>query len=1133
MLSMKRLAQGAALGALVCAMSAGSVMAQEITGGVSGEVFDAGGKPLSNVTVSVTDTSTGQTISTVTSGDGFFNVRNLSVSGAYTVKAAGSAGTKSIQIGAIPIGSPYHLDITLGDGAVEELVVTGTRAGVTNALVQTGPRSTFTSADIQAAPTFARDLKDLVRLNPFVTIDPTNSNSVVVAGANNHVNTIYIDGVRQSDDFGLNNGGYPTQRSPFSIDIVQAFNFEVAPFDVQYGNFQGGILNVVTKSGSNDFHGGAFYERDSNYTAGHKIGHEALDVPAGDRLIRTKFKDQNYGLTFGGPIIKDRLFFFGGYEKYTGIGTAGGFVPGDASGANPIPTVTTANVTTVQNTLKNGYGYDPLNFGGSGPIVDEKYFGKLDWYITDKQHLFVTYQQTDGTSYNVPNGSVSNKIVNLQSNDYTLEQRLTAWTADLVSHWTDKLSTELEFTRKQVDSPSHLATGPFAEFIVQLPSTGQIYLGPDISRQANNLGNVDKQYKLRANYTLGDHVLTGGYEHEDLREFDLFVQNATGAYTFSSGCGLGDALANLQAHIACRFVYQNAFDNNPQTAAGTVTNGTDTLYLQDEWRPLADLTLRAGLRYERYSTGDVPRLNPRFLSQYGFANTATTDGLDILMPRVGFNWQPDPSLTVSGGVGLFSGGNPGVYTYNSYQNTGNILGTHTYTCSTAVCTGPLVGVTGSSIPASAQADITTSANLGTGNANALDPNFKPPSTWKATVSVVKTVDFSQYAFLGGAGTWLGSDWRLHADAYYARVKEGLNFQDLWGMQSTLATPAPDGRPVFDPGRFTNPLNRTSGSDILLTNTNKGDAKILALGFGKNWIGGWADGFAFDYTYTHQRVRDVNPATSSVATSNYNNSITADPNHPDLATSNYEIRWENKVSVTYKHAFFGENKTTVQLFAYNRAGLPYSYAFCTTSSGGCVSPSFGGPADQLFGQSGTSTNHQLLYLPKGDGSGVVTATSDPIVTYGSGFSLAAFNAFIQAKGLQGYEGKIIPRNAFISRDVASADLHLAQEFPAYFPGGSKGEVYMDIINLGNLINKNYGVVSQVGFPYALAPVVARNCQLVSAATGKGTGSNQCVAGQGNYYQFDSFKSANLAGTVQTPTSPPTPTWVIKLGIRYKF
>ena len=1124
-----QLAAGVATVALISAL-AGGAHAQEIAGGVAGLVRDAAGNPAAGAAIAVTDRSTGQTIQTASGPSGFYEVRNLPVSGDFEVMATLKGGaTKTLKIGHVAIGAPFQLDFSFAaQNEVTELVVTGTRAAVTNALAQTGPRVTFTAEDVQAAPTFARDLKDLVRLSPFVTIDSTNSNAVVVAGANSRSNTIYVDGVRQSDDFGINNGGYPTQRSPFSIDIVQAFNFEVAPYDVQYGNFQGGILNVATKSGSNSFHGSAFFEQDSNRIAGHKIGAAAFDGLA-DRMIANRFKDQNRGFTIGGPLWPDHLFFFGGYEKYTGLGGSGGFVPGDVAGANPITAVTSADVQKVQSILKTKYGYDPLNYGGTGPVVDEKWFGKLDWYISDKQHLSVSYQKTEGTTYNAPNGSLSTKSVDLQSNDYSLQQTLTAFTANLTSHWTQDLTTEVGYSRKQVRTPSRLFTPLFAQFSIQLPSTGQILLGPDISRQANDLGNVTKELRFRGSYNLGLHTVSAGFEHENLQEFDLFVQNASGSYTFSSGCGAGDVFANLQNGVACRFTYQNAFDNNPASAARAISYRTETLYAQDEWRVSPALTLRAGLRYERYATGDVPRSNPRFLTQYGFSNTATIDGLDIWLPRAGFNWQPDPSLIVSGGFGLFSGGNPAVWLYNSFQNTGNILGTRTYTCATPTCTGPLVGVTGSTIPASAQGDITNSANLGTGNANVLDPNFKPPSTWKASITAAKMLDFSDYGRLGPAGRWLGADWRLHADLYAAKVKEGVNFQDLWALQNVLATPAPDGRPVFNPARYTNALNRTSGADIMLTNTQGGDAKILALGFGKDWRDGWASGLGFDYTYTHQRVREVQPANSSVATSNYNNVVTADPNHPDLATSSYEIRWENKLSVSYKRAFWDDNQTTVRLFAYNRAGLPYSYAFCTTGNGGCLSPSYSGSADQLFGQSATGANHQLLYLPAGS-NGVVTTTSDPRVTYGPGFDLTAFNAFIQAKGIAGYEGQIMPRNAFHSKDVASADLHIAQEFPAFFPGSAKGEVYLDIINLGNLINKNWGSVSQVGFPYGLAPVVAKNCQL---ATGKGTLPTQCVAGPGNYYEFVAFKPGNLAGTLQTPASPPTPTWVVKVGLRYKF
>ena len=639
-----------------------------------------------------------------------------------------------------------------------------------------------------------------------------------------------------------------------------------------------------------------------------------------------------------------------------------------------------------------------------------------------------------------------------------------------------------------------------------------------------------------------------------MKEFDLFVQNATGAYTFSSGCGTFNVITNLQDHIACALTYQNAFDNNPSTGATSAVNYTDTAYVEDEWHASPELTLRGGLRFEDYSTSSKPLLNPRFVAQYGFANNDTINGENLLMPRAGFNWAPDPTLSISGGFGLFSGGNPGVYTYDSFTNPGDLLGTHTYTCNTANCatqasalTGSgasaLVNVTGSSIPVAVQQDITASANAGTGTANALDPHFKPPSTWKFSLSVVKTVNF--------ANGWLGSDWRFHGDFLGTQVQDAVMWQDLWELQNVL-TPtsaaalgltelsAPDGRPLYDPTRYSATIarpwlpagvTRTSGSDILLTDTTKGNGVVWALGVSKSFK---SIGLDIDYTYTGENIHDVSPATSSVATSNYNNSITSDPNNPGLAISNYNIAYEHRVSIDYSHKFFGDARTSISLFVYNRAGLPFSYAFCSTSSSSCVGSSFNGPFDQLFGQSATSTTHQLLYVPKADSTGNVTATSDPIVTYGPAFNVAQFNAFLQTTGLIRYAGEIAPRNAFRSPDVFSGDLHFGQELPAWPPKGAKGEFFFDIINLGNLLNKNWGVDSQVGFPYVFAPVTAYNCQF-SGKTINGTVMPVCASGAGNFYQFTTFRAPTTTNfaTVQSLTSPPVPTWVLKMGIRFKF
>ncbi|HLY78055.1 MAG TPA: hypothetical protein VKQ70_01680, partial [Caulobacteraceae bacterium] len=443
----------------------------------------------------------------------------------------------------------------------------------------------------------------------------------------------------------------------------------------------------------------------------------------------------------------------------------------------------------------------------------------------------------------------------------------------------------------------------------------------------------------------------------------------------------------------------------------------------------------------------------------------------------------------------------------------------------------------------------------------------PPSVWKASISVVKDFDFSD-----GNNPYLkhlGDGWRIHADLVGTKTDEAVLWQDLWELQYLMtparaaqlglpAAVAPDGRPLFDPTRYSaNPNNltpaptqaypwlsgtttRSSGSDILLTNTSGGDSIVWAIGVTKSFHD---LGLQLDYTYSHQNVRDVAAATSSVATSNYNNEITADPNHPGVATSDYQILYEHRFTIDYSHRFIGDNRTSIRLFLLDRAGLPFSYAFCTTSSSSCTSPSFNGPYDQLFGQSSTSTTHQLLYVPKTDSTGAVTATSDPRVTYGPGFNLQQFNAFLNSSGLIRYAGAIAPRNAFRSPDVLTADLQFSQEFPAWFPGGakggSKGEFYLDVINLPNLLNRNWGIDDQVGFPYVFAPIVAANCQF-SGVTVPGIGGfPTCAAGRGNFYQYNTLRptvtpaNVNQFSTVQTLSSPPIPTWVIKMGIRYKF
>lgn len=1169
---MKRLVAGAATAVVALAMAPAVVHAQDITGSVAGNITDAGGKPLAGVTVKVVNLPTGQSLTTKTGPDGFFTIRNLQVGGPYSIIASdGVHADKTVPVDHIDIGSPYSVNFAL-DGGGNEVVVKATRTVATRQ-TQTGPRSTFTANDIATLPSFSRDLKDVARLNPFVTLDPTNSNALIIAGSNPRLNTIYVDGVKQSDDFGLNGNGYPTQRSPISMDAVKAFNVEVAPYDVQYGEFQGGVLNIVTKNGTNEWHGGAFYEYDGDQFAGKVLGNQAVNQPkcangassgtqtvtsflynpgspnststvsCGNRNLAPKFLDRNYGGYLSGALIPDKLFFFFDYEKYQGLSPIG-YVASNQGGANPVPGVTTAQVQDVINIMESKYGYNPGTISAGVPTTDTKYFARVDANLSDQHHLFVTYQETDGNTQNFPNGSTSSTsgVLALSSNYYVYEQNLKAWTADLVSHWNDKFSTEVEYTHKTVQSLTGLSGNPLAgEFKIQLQKVGtdqpSIYVGPDVSRQANSLQTTDDQYKFKANYILGDHTFTIGYEHEDTKSFDLFVQNANGTYSFSNGCGqtgydsFGVPL-NLGSGQACQLVYANAYNNNPLTAATSETTSIDVGYAQDEWRVTSNFTLKAGVRVERYSVDQAPQYNATFAATYGFPNNVTLDGDYIIMPRLGFNWRPDPTWDVSGGLGLFSGGNPTVYFYDSYDNPGNLLGSVSLNCSgtsTAGCSSALSNVNITSVSAAAKALNTTSANAGTGVVNAVDPAFQIPSQWKTSLSIRKRLNFADWNWTGMAGKFIGNDWTVHLDEVYQVTENGIQWVDLVGQANVIGT-APDGRPEFNPNRFS---TTTAPDNIELKNTHKGHGNVIAVGFGKSWASGWD----FDLTYTHEDVKEVSPATSSVAVSNYRQSAFTDPNNPPLALSDYNIDHEVKLSLNYTHKWFRDYATSIRLFGDYRSGLPFSYtfqpAYASGSASNPITPTSTGNFDEAFGQFALlgSTGGELLYVPKTDSSGNVTATSDPKVTYASNFNLAQFNQFLKSTGLIKYAGSVAPRNGFTSSDYTRFDIELLQEFPAFIPGGAKGQFYFDIFNIGNLLDRNWGVIKQTGFPYLQSPIQAVNCQAAMLAASK-LPTSTCAAGTGNFYEYRPG-SATQETLGSTSGGTYYPAWQLKFGIRYKF
>jgi len=1115
-MNFRNLAYGVSAAAIMMSAST-AVFAQETTGGIRGQVYDSAGQAVVGAAVTVVHVPSGTSSTTVTDATGGYNVRSLRVGGPYSVTVSSAEGTEVSGLSSIGIGAPASLDILISGSAdasaavVDDIVVTGAR----NTL-RTSPTANFDLDSIETLPSISRDIRDFVRTSPFATVDPARQNALSIGGQNNRFNAILVDGTRQGDDFGLNDNGFPTVNSPISISVLEAVNVSVAPFDVQYGSFTGGVVNSVTKSGGNQFHGEAFYETTNEGLQGNTFAFD--DFATGlqqNRTVGGEFEETTYGATLSGPIIKDKLFFLFNYEFFeaTQPVLTG---PEDSNATNPVPGITQAQIDQVRQIAQSVYGYDAMDWRADElKIEDEKYFAKIDWNINDRHRAAVSYQQTEGGDLRLAGSSTSTTYpaIGLLSSAYVYNTNLKNYRAQLFSDWTDTFSTELSVSYKETANiTSNLGGDDFAAFQVYIddptgstPRVGgerSIRFGPDRSRHANVLTVDTTSYRAVGNWDLGyGHRLKFGAEREEQDIFNLFVQVANAEYEFSS-------IANFQARIASSVGYSNAASNVKEDAAASFGYAQNTLFVQDTWQATDNLTLTAGVRFDWYDMDDQPLRNPAFYNRFGFENTGTLDGISVLQPRFGFNWKPTDSLTVYGGIGRYQGGSPNVWISNSYSNPGNLIGSFNcrvssqyssnFANSFSVCPNAnyLNNVDGLNVNPLVQQQVTNSANLGTGQINLIDPAFETASIWKTSLGVTKRFDMTRWG--------MGEGWNVTAEYVHSELENAIGWVDL-NLVKTQNGTAPDGRPTYGP----NPNAASLQQVLMLTNFAGGETDQVAIALSKDWYDGLLEGAGFNLSYTHLNSTDPSAGTNSTASSNYANVASSAPNEAIASTSNYEIEDAIKLNMTYSRAFFGDYRTRFNLFGQRRSGLPFSYTF-------------GASPAALFGET-TTTQRQLLYVPATDSSGNVTLTSDPIVRYAAGFNIAGFNEYLQKTGLIDSAGKITERNGYNAPDVTTWDLHIAQELPAFFPGGARLEGYVDIENIGNLLNDEWGVIQQLNTPGFSSGIVAINCQPGRAPV---TAAN-CVGGNGNYYQFQSYRDF-------TATSFNTGSvWQVKFGVRYKF
>lgn len=1025
-----KLLSGVAAASIMTAAIVAPAEAQVTTSEVSGSVATESGAALSDALVTVTNTATGLTRSTRTSSTGNFSIRSLPVGAGYsvTVTADGFQG-RTVEDVALTLGDTARLQFALtADEArtLDTIVVTASAADLVQTAV--GPNATFGIDTLQNAPTANRSIVDVLRIDPRVYVDESRGdvNPVQCGGKNPRFNSLTLDGVRLNDGFGLNDSGFPTERQPFPFDAIEQVAIELAPFDVEYGGFTACNINAVTKSGTNEFHGSVFYDFTSDDLRG--------DTLEGDSIQLTPFEETRYGAQLSGPIVQDKLFFSVAYEKLEGTNT---FDRGpEGSGAvNEVSGLTQAQLDEIANIAQTVYQYDPGGVPSAADNEDEKLLVKLDWNINDQHRANFTYNYNDG--FNITESDGDPDEFEFANHLYERGAELNQYVGALYSDWTPNFSTEFRIGQVELDNRQISVGGTdFGEITIETGDV-DIYLGGDDSRSRNKLSYEIFQVAAKGFYQFDNHAITFGWEREAIDIFNVFVANNqteidfenislydVNTWTDTDGDGRiergeADLFATVSAIEAFRLgyaeniAYNNAPSLNPDDAAAIWGYATDTFYIQDEFQVTDTVSVIAGLRYDHWTTDDTPETNADFLADYGFSNGQTLDGEGLLQPRFAFTWDAKDNLTVRGGFGLYSGGDPNVWLSNTYNNNnvlqfgadGSQIGLEIRednvmidpntqsiedalaAASTSVLDPSVAyGLCEDGVPVQGpgwciQQGLVDAVAAGDGSnfeINFLDPDFKIPSEWKFAIGATWIADLPMDNFLGG-------EYVVNADFLHSQ-----------GQNSAIVLRADLDQVGTDANGYPQFASNREGAFVLTNADDGNESTTVSFSVAKDYDNGfdWAAGYAYNDN------KETQPMTSAVFFSSYNNRAAFDPQAQTLATSDYNIKHRFTLLANYEKAFFGDYYTTFTAFATARSGLPFSLA--------------GGDAD--------------------------------------------FGFFNEVEVLQ----PGVERNSEESDWWTKVDLRVEQEFPGLRPQ-DRSSAFVVIDNLTNLINDDWGVLVEPGFP----------------------------------------------------------------------
>lgn len=1084
---------------LSCFLMLGSffAFAQETTSEIQGIVTD-GNTGVGNATITAIHVPTGTKYVTTSRKDGRYNLPNLRVGGPYEVIVTfvGFSEEKQDNI-TLLLGQAYKADFNLKatTATLTEVAVAAKRQDKIFSNNRTGSQEVINRTQIERLPTINRSLQDFTKLEP-------TSNGLSFGGRSNQYNNVTVDGANFNNSFGLSGTlGGQTGSQPISLDAIEQIQVNVSPYDVRQGGFTGAGINTVTRSGTNQFRGTVYTYFKNENNQGYKV--------ANTKLTKTDIKFNLRGFAVGGPIIKNKLFFFVSAEQVRQELPATSFIASDASHPATPGSVSVANADTLARLasfLKTNFGYDAGPFQGySQKTQSDKITAKIDWNINSRNTLTLKYNylkssadQFASTSRNgfsgfVTGGQPGNTSMPFQGSGYVINNNFNIFIAELNTRFSNKIVNKFQVGYTALRD-FRTTQGNSELPLVDILLNGNIYttFGYEPFTYNNKLNTNTFQISDILTYYMGKHEITAGTQNYFRKYLNGFAPAYQGLYQFASLQDFYNSVSNHTTSAARYAIQYSALPDGSFPYAKAGSNDL-SLFVQDKWSVKDNFTFTYGLRLDNSIYTGTFDQNPNF-ANLSFANGEKYDvgrkpkNALLVSPRIGFNWDvlKNKSFQVRGGGGIFSGPPPFVWISNQASNNGVQFGSSIRTSNTPFNPDP-----NAYRPTAGAANTSYSVAL-------VDKNFKYPSVLKTGLAVDKKFKHDWVFTLEGTYT---KD--INA-VYYSNVN--LNETNAFALNNGpdkrlryLTTTANSNKYYFG----TTAANPNLGNAILMKNTSKGYSSTLTFRVQKT-----IKNLYLSAAYTRSESKNTAEGGSTAGGLWSGRAVQAtDPNADNMSNASWYQPNRIVAFASYKFSYAKYFATSIGLYF-------------EAAPNGVTSYIYNGDLN------GDGNNNDLIYIPnaaseinlvKSGSGGLGTGASSDVRTAAQQW--AQLNAFIsQDNYLASHRGQVAAANAVVLPYFKKLDLNITQDISVK-AGKNRHTLRFsaDILNLGNLLNKNWGIVK--------SPAVTNFLRFEGMAADGKTPSF-------SFTQLDAANQIPYTNSFSNSTSIAS-RWQMQFGIRYLF